>query len=90
MGHPVPVISRISTSHFMVCFHPRNPRYCQLLRSTPEASAFQRQPQSGPLLLCTALQRDLTLSLMFKGALKSQRISEHEMQPLTAGEKDRG
>jgi len=35
-------------------------------------------------------QRDLTLSLTFKEALKSQRISEHEMQPLTAGEKDRG
>lgn len=65
-----------------------------MLHSTPEAAAFQRQPQPSPLLHRAAWQgeeqRDLTLSLMFKGALKSQRISEHEMQPLTAGEKDRG
>lgn len=65
---------------------------CQvLLLFPPEAAAVQRQPQPGPLLLCTALQgkeqRDLTLSLMFKGALKSQRISEQEMQPLNAGER---
>lgn len=63
---------------------PVSPRFpCH----TPSCAASQDSPS---LAQQDREHRALTLSLLFKGALKSQRISEQEMQPLAAADRDRG
>lgn len=75
-------------------FSPQEPQVLPAAAFHPRSSCISEAAPARPLAALHSIegeeQGDLTLSLMFKGALKSQRISEHEMQPLIAGEKDRG